>query len=1649
LYNPTTKVALEIDAKSTTLAISNFVENNSESPQVEVQKPILAEEAVSESKEVKTNIEIPKFEDFKNDYGKQELPRLSEQNEQGRQRSGAINAVSTIITSSVHRNVQKEQGVSNPNAYAKIKQLEENALKEYAEANDLILDLPSSEIIGDGNESDVYSNSNPNLITKVTFPNNYNSWLEMFDSIAIHNAENPNSQYKIKGFTTNKDGEFSIVVEQNQIQGNPAAFDKIHQDLLNKGYELSGEYGDGRYVHKEKGIVLEDVKEDNVIEDSNGRLFYIDTDFYPNDKQRGGSVDVKYVDFKSLPKPKIDLEKAVDDLKQEWDKSKQIGITPNQNDPTGLVLAAKFIKAVSEYVKAGITNFKDLAKALGEGSEQWIRAAYEKVKTKLKAIGTDSLVLAVFGQGASKAFVDAVSAAKLMPATTIREFRANMDALAAATNDKEQQQIFAALKSMADQNLKSAQQFIDQVGDAKPNVQIVLNRNGVPQYVYNDRGMGQLTDKYFSISGRVKEALNSIGVPVREKRIPRALGVYYVRQKFISTRSLMEVFTAIHEGMHHIDQTNGIAESILNSRDKDLIEELKKLYQALYANAKPMHPTKLQVIEGLAVFMNEYLADPILMAKDYPQIFKKVFSSDGEFHNPMITKLYDAMANIMDGVKQVSPIFSTGLRMADAQAEIKNGFRTKSDWVMPKLADIGFRRYMGLQVDTGSVFREMDELADTANSNESLEIAYFTNMQSSPIASTWLNGKQLMPIIQKDGTYKFEQLSVNDILKELGRIAVKVDKSEEFVRDVFNQYLVNRRARGDYNRMVDAKNDYDMYMANFDDPDQMTDLQKQIAAQLLEKFVEFRTIVNNDNFDIRQVNAGIAAFEKEFKDATALFDRINANLLEVAKNTGLISDASYKEWSKNKDYASFQRHIHDDLMTNGGNSGGGTMGQFKSRTGSAGKAFMGPMEAMILHIPKTIMKGYQNMFWTKFAKFVDNHGEDMGISKNQLNQDFIRVPKTPVMIGGVPTFHHLENKDYVSFYTNGSKQFYEAADWIKALATTLSPEDMNGAWEKILFAGANVFGLMTTAANPEFALRNFTIDQISAFVNSQSGKRDFLGVGDAVQFMTQWRTVLNQLGMKIDTPEGVELLKKYLALAGDRFNASKAFSFDRNETIGEIVEKVSPKKTASYRVKQGFDAAVDVLAAPVNATEIMTRFAEFKRLIDLGYDDSTALFGAANVSAPFYRRGYALGRAGRVAYRSHVYWNASLQALAKNIESIKNNPKRGAGLAATLAVIGAYSIIQVFNGGGDDDDIAAMANKPVEEFGKYVFIWTGEDWMRVRVPEAIAVITGPSQMAAFSYAYEMHKNRPFTYSPSQYFTPLREALPGGVKQLEGMIEGAVTLDEKQIGSNALQMLPTIAMPTVTTAINQRVYPTLLPIVSGKYATLESKYQYNKYTSDFAKWMGQKFGVSPMKTDYFLKAQLGTNARFALEQMAEEKRPLMQNPYKFATKNVWQRGREYGLFLQVSNEIEKHKNSFNQILEESGVDVEEIQTMFRDEKITPADYLKSQNLKRFKQAYPEQAKHFEESYMQYRFSENLRELSYIVGDLDEINSITPEQKLQWFELLYAFNRDLPLQYVQAKEFVEQIKDNKNLNPSQKSKVKKMYSNFLTQTKPKKN
>ena len=101
-----------------------------------------------------------------------------------------------------------------------------------------------------------------------------------------------------------------------------------------------------------------------------------------------------------------------------------------------------------------------------------------------------------------------------------------------------------------------------------------------------------------------------------------------------------------------------------------------------------------------------------------------------------------------------------------------------------------------------------------------------------------------------------------------------------------------------------------------------------------------------------------------------------------------------------------------------------------------------------------------------------------------------------------------------------------------------------------------------------------------------------------------------------------------------------------------------------------------------------------------------------------------------------------------------------------------------------------------------------------------------------------------------------------------------SITDAALGPN---LLPQIIRPAAEVTLNYDFFRDR-PIVGLGYQKLDSELQYNEYTSELAKILGE-FGVSPLKTDHFIKGTFGTMGSMALyildgvaNQLFDLKRP---------------------------------------------------------------------------------------------------------------------------------------------------------------------------------
>lgn len=127
-----------------------------------------------------------------------------------------------------------------------------------------------------GGEAKVYLDDDNKSVIKLNDAVYYATWLEYFNSVVLHNLIFKDTAYSLMGFT-NKNGVFQVVLKQPFIiSDSPVNLEDIRKILTFNGFENTRR---NDYFHKELGLILEDMHDENVIARSES-LFFIDTVFY-------------------------------------------------------------------------------------------------------------------------------------------------------------------------------------------------------------------------------------------------------------------------------------------------------------------------------------------------------------------------------------------------------------------------------------------------------------------------------------------------------------------------------------------------------------------------------------------------------------------------------------------------------------------------------------------------------------------------------------------------------------------------------------------------------------------------------------------------------------------------------------------------------------------------------------------------------------------------------------------------------------------------------------------------------------------------------------------------------------------------------------------------------------------------------------------------------------------------------------------------------------------------------------------------------------------------------------------------------------------------------------------------------------------------
>jgi hypothetical protein len=182
---------------------------------------------------------------------------------------GIIQTISNYL-----RECEKTSGISKTEKH--FKKQETTQLELIVTENNLWFNnFEFSNYVSEGAEQRVYLKDDK-FVYKLNDSIYYESWLDYFNNLLLHNYFFPDTSYKLIGFLKENDTMF-CVVEQKFIKIT-ASTNILYVKQFMKANGFTN-IRNNDYQNEALGIIIEDLHDENVLT-NNGILYFIDTVFY-------------------------------------------------------------------------------------------------------------------------------------------------------------------------------------------------------------------------------------------------------------------------------------------------------------------------------------------------------------------------------------------------------------------------------------------------------------------------------------------------------------------------------------------------------------------------------------------------------------------------------------------------------------------------------------------------------------------------------------------------------------------------------------------------------------------------------------------------------------------------------------------------------------------------------------------------------------------------------------------------------------------------------------------------------------------------------------------------------------------------------------------------------------------------------------------------------------------------------------------------------------------------------------------------------------------------------------------------------------------------------------------------------------------------
>jgi hypothetical protein len=627
-----------------------------------------------------------------------------------------------------------------------------------------------------------------------------------------------------------------------------------------------------------------------------------------------------------------------------------------------------------------------------------------------------------------------------------------------------------------------------------------------------------------------------------------------------------------------------------------------------------------------------------------------------------------------------------------------------------------------------------------------------------------------------------------------------------------------------------------------------------VAKRALEKINQgFET-----GFNKADVIATIKKLEGKYEKIFQEFVEYQKSLLDYMLESGMVDKKLYNIITEaNKDYVPFNRVI-DAKDSSIGNTVFNPLKQFKGSK----RQVIDPIETVYKNTLHFITMAERNSAFIEFFTFVeknikefpdikkaDKKAKPIKVTKKELEKIVTDPSKlTDAVAEGFTIFRkdgHIISDSQVGFFRNGKFEVWEVG---KDLATAL--KDMNHSQAKMLL---KIIGLPSRTLRagatlaPEFMVKNVGRDTLTAGIFSKSGTIPMLGTLQGIFHLT--------LGKRF----GGQMYTKWIKSGGLQ---SMLVSMDRNYFAKNVRSEFV--NTRAFNVLKN---PLELLRMASELFETSTRLGEFanayKKAKKAGLSEKQALeragFEGRDVTVDFKKMGTQIQAFNMIS----AFFNARLQGYAKIFDGMKNRP------LTTFTRIGMYitaPTILLWLKNHDDPRYQQLKRWEKDLF--WIFITgdgTVEDgnyrvW-RVPKPFELGILFGTGVEKILDMINSKHPDKVKLFLKEFTFDNLKTLGP----------------------------IPDFIKPAIENWSNKSLFSNR-PIVDRGLEKLLPEYQWNEYTSETAKAIGnvlrfmlgdESSWTSPQRIDSLIYNWSGTLGRHVVN-MADKaliESGIMPDPVK--------------------------------------------------------------------------------------------------------------------------------------------------------------------------